>query len=265
MVEIESAGYSAVGAEAVFAFAGATRSHSWRWDGTGPEGFTVTAVTEELSFLPTAGGIYTVRLTVTTTDSRTLTDTVTLAVFGDLAGNQFIDEIVWLAQEGITTGCATDPLRYCPDDPVTRAQMASFLARALDLEAAEQPSGFEDVDPDSVHASNIEALYAAEITTGCATDPLRYCPDDSLTRAQMASFLARALDLEAVEQPSGFEDVDPDSVHASNIEALYAAEITTGCATDPLRYCPDDSVTRAQMAAFLHRSRQLIAAVNTST
>ena len=265
MVEIESADYSAVGAEAVFAFVGTTRSHSVRWDGTGPEGFTVTAVTEELSFSPPAGVIYTVTLTVTTTDSRTLTDTVTLAVFGDLAGNQFIDEIIWLAQEGITTACSTEPLRYCPDDPVTRAQMASFLVRALDLEAAEQPSGFEDVDPDSLHASNIEALYAAEITTGCSTEPLRYCPDDPVTRAQMASFLVRALDLEAAEQPSGFEDVNPDSVHASNIEALYAAEITTGCSTEPLRYCPDDPVTRAQMASFLHRARQLIAAVSAST
>ena len=44
--------------------------------------------------------------------------------------------------------------------------MASLLVRALDLEAAEQPSGFEDVNPASVHAANIEALYAAEITTG---------------------------------------------------------------------------------------------------
>ncbi len=202
VVEIESADYSAVGAEAVFAFAGTTRSPSVRWDVTGPEGFIVTAVTEELSFSPPAGGIYTVTVTVTTADSRTLTDTVTLAVFGDLADNQFIDEIIWLAQEEITTGCSTEPLRYCPDDPVTRAQMASLLVRALDLEAADQPSGFEDVNPASVHAANIEALYAAEITTGCSTEPLRYCPDDPVTRAQMASFLYRARQLVAAVSAS---------------------------------------------------------------
>ena len=81
----------------------------------------------------------------------------------------------------------------------------------------------------------------------------------------MASLLVRALDLEAAEQPSGFEDVNPASVHAANIEALYAAEITTGCSTEPLRYCPDDPVTRAQMASFLYRARQLVAAVSAST
>ncbi|MCY4494934.1 MAG: S-layer homology domain-containing protein, partial [Acidimicrobiaceae bacterium] len=85
-------------------------------------------------------------------------------------------------------------LRYCPDRPVTRAQMASFLTRALDLPAA-AAAGFTDVDPTGTHAADIDALFAAEITTGCGTDPLRYCPDRPVTRAQMASFLIRALNL----------------------------------------------------------------------
>ena len=95
---------------------------------------------------------------------------------------------------GITTGCGIDPLRFCPDRAVTRAQTASFLARALDLVEVEQlPSGFVDVDSSSVHASSIDALFAAGITTGCGIDPLRFCPDRAVTRAQMASFLIRAL------------------------------------------------------------------------
>ena len=55
------------------------------------------------------------------------------------------------------------------------------------------PAGFTDVNATSVHAKNIDALYAAEVTTGCGTDPLRFCPDRAVTRAQMASFLIRAL------------------------------------------------------------------------
>ena len=74
----------------------------------------------------------------------------------------------------------------------------------------------------------------------------------------MASFLARALDLQASGQPAGFEDVDPGSVHAGNIQALHAAQITTGCAQEPLRYCPERPITRAQMAAFLFRARRLV-------
>ena len=54
--------------------------------------------------------------------------------FEDIAGTQFVDDIVWAYENGITTGCSTDPPLYCPQDPVTRAQMATFLDRAFDLD-----------------------------------------------------------------------------------------------------------------------------------
>ena len=160
-----------------------------------------------------------------------------------------------LAAAGITVGCATEPLRYCPDSPVTRAQMATFLTRALDLPPA-APAGFTDVNPNSTHAADIDTLAAAGITVGCATEPLRYCPHSPVTRAQMATFLTRALSL-APAAPAGFADVDPDSTHAAGIDALAAAGITVGCATEPLRYCPHSPVTRAQMATFLTRALSL--------
>ena len=81
----------------------------------------------------------------------------------------------------------------------------------------------------------------------------------------MATFLTRALNLETPPQPAGFADVDPDGVHAPSIEALYAAGITTGCARQPLQYCPNRPVTRAQMAAFLHRARHLIATAHSTS
>ena len=133
--------------------------------------------------------------------------------------------------------------------------MATFLTRALSLAPAE-PAGFADVDPDSTHAAGIDALAAAGITAGCSTEPLRYCPDNPVTRAQMATFLTRALSL-APAEPAGFADVDPDSTHAAGIDALAAAGITAGCSTEPLRYCPDNPVTRAQMATFLTRALSL--------
>nr|MCQ3807487.1 S-layer homology domain-containing protein [Acidimicrobiia bacterium] len=64
-----------------------------------------------------------------------------------------------------------------------------------------QPAGFTDVDATSTHAANIDALYAAGITVGCNSDPLQYCPDDPVTRAEMATFLVRALDLPTPPQP----------------------------------------------------------------
>ena len=117
-------------------------------------------------------------------------------------GSRFadVDAVAWwapfveaLADVGVTKGCATDPLRYCPQDPVTRAQMASFLVRAFHLDTA-APAGFSDTGG-STHEPNIDALAAARVTAGCATKPFRYCPDEAVTRAQMATFLARAVGL----------------------------------------------------------------------
>ena len=69
--------------------------------------------------------------------------------------------------------------------------MATFLVRAYDLEAA-SPAGFTDT-VGNTHAARIDALAAAGVTTGCLTEPLRYCPHKAVTRAQMATFLHRAL------------------------------------------------------------------------
>ena len=110
----------------------------------------------------------------------------------------FVDR---LAALGVTAGCATDPARYCPHDPVTRAQMATFLTRAFDLEVA-PPFGFADTESNT-HREDIDALAAAGITVGCATDPARYCPRDPVTRAQMATFLTRAIEGDQPDSDSG--------------------------------------------------------------
>ncbi|MXY77469.1 MAG: hypothetical protein F4Y40_10395 [Acidimicrobiia bacterium] len=98
-----------------------------------------------------------------------------------------------LAELRITLGCALQPPRFCPDGPVTRGEMASFLVRALDLEDA-QPAGFGDTGGND-HRAAIDALWAAGITAGCQTNPLLYCPAQAVTRAEMATFLARSLGL----------------------------------------------------------------------
>ena len=106
-------------------------------------------------------------------------------------GEWWLAHVERLAELEVTKGCKTEPLRFCPDQSVTRAQMAAFLVRAFDLEAAE-PAGFTDT-AGNTHEANIDALAAAGVTAGCKTEPLSYCPSKSVTRAQMATFLARAL------------------------------------------------------------------------
>ena len=216
---------------------------------TGASEITHTATSNDTNYsIPTIG---TVTATITGTDPGTAD-----GVFVDVDNmSSHAASINAVLAAGITTGCSTNPLSYCPDKPVTRAQMATFLTRALKLtEAAD--AGFVDVDNTSSHADSINAVYAAGITTGCGTNPLSYCPDSHVTRAQMATFLTRALKLtEAAD--AGFVDVDNTSSHADSINAVYAAGITTGCGTNPLSYCPDSHVTRAQMATFLTRALKL--------
>ena len=113
----------------------------------------------------------------------------------------------------VTGGCATEPARFCADRDVTRAEMATFLTRAFALQPAAE-AGFTDVDPSGPHAADIDALAAAGVTAGCSRDPLRYCPAGSVTRAEMATFLARAAGLMEGSPSVQYTAVDVDSNHA---------------------------------------------------
>jgi hypothetical protein len=114
--------------------------------------------------------------------------------FIDDDGSIHEPDINGLAASGITKGCNPPTnTQYCPTQPVTRQQMASFLVRALDLPPATQ-AAFTDTS-DSIHQSDINALAQAGITKGCNPPAnTRYCPTQPVTRQQMASFLVRALD-----------------------------------------------------------------------
>ena len=100
--------------------------------------------------------------------------------------------IVRMAELGVTKGCSANPPLYCPDQFVSRAQMASFLVRAFEMPPAER-AGFEDVGEGDTHADAIDRLASIGVTKGCSADPLFYCPNRMTTRAQMASFLMRAM------------------------------------------------------------------------
>ncbi len=155
---------------------------------------------------------------------------------------------------GITKGCnLPSNYYYCPSDQVTRGQMAAFLARALDLPHG-APDAFSD-DDQSIFQADINALAGAGIAKGC--NPPKntlYCPDDVVTRGQMAAFLDRAFHFAVESAGDSFID-DEGSIFEADINRLAAAGITRGC-NPPTnsQYCPDDPVRRDQMATFLARS-----------
>ena len=119
----------------------------------------------------------------------------------------------------------------------------------MPLGAAELPPGGTFVDDDgSLHEPNIEAIAAAGITAGC--DATHYCPGLPVTRAQMGSFITRALDLPI---PTGNRFADVSGTHLEGINATAEAGISVGCNADGSLYCPNEHVSREQMASFLAR------------
>lgn len=164
--------------------------------------------------------------------------------YTDMFDTVFVNDIAWMHLTGLTVGCGND--RYCTDAPVTRAQMATFLVRALGLSPSDGDH-FGDDDL-SVHERDINALFEAGITVGCGEG--MFCPERSVTRGEMATFLVRALKLDPTSDDF-FVD-DDSNVHEGSINALRLAGITYGCGAD--EFCPFDSVTRGQMAAFLRRA-----------
>ncbi len=162
-----------------------------------------------------------------------------------------------LACHGITVGCGNGS--FCAGEPVTRAQMAVFLAKSLGIQAPDICSGtvFGDVNAETVGGDfcrYIEKLAALGITAGCGNN--NYCPDAEVSRAQMAVFITRALGASPGTCTGQiFGDVDAQSVgegFCGFIEKFGALGITSGCSSG--MYCPFDSVTRDQMAVFLTKA-----------
>lgn len=180
------------------------------------------------------------------------------AVPASAAGGSFWDDdnsvheagIEAIYAAGITKGCGDG--KFCPKDPVTREQMAAFLARALKgkVTTLGTPQTYSDLGG-SEFKSAIAWLSAAGITQGCGGD--RFCPEKPVTREQMAAFLKRALEgrVAATGAPRKFTDVG-NSEFKSAIAWLSATGITQGCGTG--KFCPRDPVTREQMATFLTRA-----------
>lgn len=161
---------------------------------------------------------------------------------------------------GITTGCGA--AAYCPSSLVTRAEMAAFLERGIHggSYVPPAPTGrvFSDVPASYWAAGYIEQLQREGITNGCG--PGVYCPDGLVRRAEMAAFLVRVRHGSNFTPPPAtgiFQDVPASYWAAAYIEQLYNDGITIGCASNPLRFCPETNVSREEMAAFLARTFSL--------
>jgi hypothetical protein len=114
---------------------------------------------------------------------------------------------------------------------------------------------FDDVPSSQPFHDFVERIFRRGVTAGCAAGD--YCPDASVTRAQMAAFLLRARYGECHTPPAAtgtlFGDVPASDPFAPWIEELASLGVTGGCGSG--NYCPASPVTRAQMAVFLLKTR----------
>jgi S-layer family protein len=173
--------------------------------------------------------------------------------FSDVArANPFYRFIETMLHNGVTGGC--DAVRYCPEMAASRAQMAVFVLAAKEGPAYAPPACgdpvFGDVPAADPFCPYIEELARRGVVSGCGGGD--FCPEDAVTREQMAVFMLRTLDPTLDPLACGtpvFADVPASSPFCRWIEELARRNVVTGCGGG--NYCPTASVTREQMSVFI--------------
>jgi hypothetical protein len=153
----------------------------------------------------------------------------------------------------ITSGCTA--ANYCPDGTTTRGQMAVFIIRALlggDSFPFPETPFFTDVPASHPLFKWIQKMRELGITSGCGTST--YCPEDAVTRGQMAVFIFRALvgNSFAFSATPYFTDVPSAHPFFPFVQKMKEWGVTTGCTANS--YCVDAPTTRGQMAVFIIRA-----------
>lgn len=194
---------------------------------------------------------------ITLTLSLALAQGTASAGFADVApGTWAAPYIEAIETAGITQGCGGD--RFCPSHPVSRAQMAAFLIRALGEEpppdTCAKGATFSDVSATSWACRYIKRLADLGVTTGCGGT--RYCPEAVVTREQLAAFIIRAMEggpsVDQCADQAPFADVPANSWACGHIKRLAEFGVVKGCGNG--NFCPKQAVRRDEMAAFLARA-----------
>jgi hypothetical protein len=199
--------------------------------------------------------------------------------FTDDDGNFFVDAIECVAYAKVTTGLSGGR-QYGPGLSVQRDQMASFIARLIDtantldtgenvraLPTYDGSNAFTDVAAGNVHLQAINRLEAVDIVQGGpgGRPPSQYGPELPVTRAQMASFINRAIAFMQGGDPAQagvttgyvssndyFTDDENATAHERNINGIASEGIAVGDGADT--YNPELAIRRDQMAGFLART-----------
>ena len=177
------------------------------------------------------------------------------------------DQIEALYQAGYVSGCSTNPLMYCPEQTMNRAESAVFLERGIHNGTYNPPTPssqvFADLPLDSWAAGWVTGLWQDKYTAGCGTNPLMYCPWQGHTRAEGAVFYLRMLHGANYAPPEPtqqtFADVPLGTWYAKWAEAAYDAGLVPPCETfHELKFCPDGPLTRGLAAYMMVQAKNLM-------
>ena len=184
-------------------------------------------------------------------------DDVHRGSFCDDDGNVHEAGIETIAEAGVTKGCRPD--YFCPERTILRRQMAAFLHRAVrHADRSILGLGVRILEMADVPEDAWYRPYAEWATSwgGMRVTDGRFRPDEVVSRADMALMLVETFrKIEVADEPGNlFADTGGATVEATlAAEALHRLGITSGCGVSPLRFCPAQPVTRAQMASFFAR------------
>lgn len=175
--------------------------------------------------------------------------------FQDIASHWSKGEVESLAAKMIVTGRTEQT--FVPNAPVTRAEFAALVVRALGLSADAASGSFQDVASSDWYAGAIQAAVDADIINGYTDGTFK--PNRTITREEMAVMAYNALEY------AGYNPVDAAKAHFADASAigvwsqvavyeLAALDILNG---DPKqRFHPKSNATRGESAAVLHRLMQ---------
>jgi hypothetical protein len=210
---------------------------------------------------PATPGTYLAHLEVSNSSGSASSLPVTVSVVPSAYADVPPDYWAWkfienLHTRGVATSCGTSPLRYCPDAPMTRGEMAIFLLRAKDGAAYVPPAcvtpAFNDVPCSDPLAPWVNELVRRGVTAGCGGG--NYCPGNAVSRDQMAVFLivtkrGAGYVPDQTCLSAAFNDIPCYNPFSPWVKELVALGVTAGCGGGG--YCPLTPVSRAQMAIFI--------------
>jgi hypothetical protein len=187
-----------------------------------------------------------------------------------LPSDPYFDYVSLMSSYGITVGCLTSPPEYCPTEDVTRAEMAVFIVRGIDIATNATliyptTAYFGDVPafgvPDSEYFDYVQRIAQLGITVGCQTSPPLYCPDESISQGEMAVFVIRAWMFVTTGNATAtftypptpyFTDVPATDEYFAYIQKMAQLGFWEGCTATT--YCESSAVTRDQMAPMIIRA-----------